>query len=236
MTLRRRTHPAALTARPQETTQTSLGGEPGVHALLLGDAVRDGRLFLPGTMEQRPCPLMLLLHGAGADGSSMLRLVGKMAGAKGCALLAPDARQHTWDFLVGGFGPDVTFLDRALRQVFERCHVDASRVALAGFSDGASYALTLGLANGDLFTHVMAFSPGFMRPPDLQGTPRVFMSHGTEDRVLPIERCSRRIFPQLKEAGYHTRYREFAGPHTLPDAVLAEALAWFTGEAEALGT
>ena len=35
----------------------------------------------------------------------------------------------------------------------------------SGFSDGASYALSLGAANGDLFTHIAAFSPGFMRPP-----------------------------------------------------------------------
>ncbi len=35
-----------------------------------------------------------------------------------------------------------------------------------GFSDGASYALSLGVPNGDLFTHIVAFSPGFMRLPD----------------------------------------------------------------------
>lgn len=37
--------------------------------------------------------------------------------------------------------------------------VDASRVCASGFSDGASYALTLGAANGQLFTHIAAFSP-----------------------------------------------------------------------------
>jgi predicted esterase len=40
-----------------------------------------------------------------------------------------------------------------------------------GFSDGASYALSLGLANGDLFTHVLGFSPGFMRVPRHVGRP-----------------------------------------------------------------
>lgn len=37
----------------------------------------------------------------------------------------------------------------------------------AGFSDGASYALSLGLPNGNLFSHIVAFSPGFMRAPTL---------------------------------------------------------------------
>ena len=225
-------HSAVIAARPQHTVQTDLLSEPGVHSLQLGGEVRDGRLFLPRAAGQHPCPLVLLLHGAGADGSSMLRLMGKVASAHSCVLLAPDARQHTWDFLVGGFGPDVNFLDRALRQVFERCRVDPNRVAIAGFSDGASYALSLGLANGDLFTHVMAFSPGFLRPPQTQGEPKVFVSHGTEDRVLPIDRCSHRIVPQLQEGGYDVAYREFVGPHVVPDEVLTEAMQWFTGEGE----
>ena len=64
-------------------------------------------------------------------------------------------------------------------------------VTVCGFSDGASYALSIGLANGDLFGHVLAWSPGFVAPPEFVGRPRVFVSHGTDDRVLPIDRCSR---------------------------------------------
>ena len=56
-------------------------------------------------------------------------------------------------------------MDQAVHHVFERYSIDPGRIGLAGFSDGASYALSLGVANGDLFTHIMAFSPGFMRPP-----------------------------------------------------------------------
>lgn len=40
--------------------------------------------------------------------------------------------------------------------------IDPAHVAIGGFSDGASCALSLGLVNGDLFTHVMAFSPGLV--------------------------------------------------------------------------
>jgi phospholipase/carboxylesterase len=36
-------------------------------------------------------------------------------------------------------------------------------VALGGFSDGASYALSLDLTNGDLFASLIAFSPGFIQ-------------------------------------------------------------------------
>jgi pimeloyl-ACP methyl ester carboxylesterase len=59
--------------------------------------------------------------------------------------------------------------------------------------------------------------------------PPVFVSHGTRDGVLPIERCSRRIVAQLDREGYEVRYRELDGPHTVPEPVVhKEALGWFT--------
>ena len=130
--------------------------------------------------------------------------------------------------LVGSYGPDVEFIDRALEQTYDHVAVNAEHLAVAGFSDGASYALSVGLTNGDLFTHAIAFSPGFAAPADRRGRPPLFVSHGTRDRVLPIERCSRRIVPQLEREGYEVRYREFDGPHTVPETVAREALEWFT--------
>ncbi len=54
-----------------------------------------------------------------------------------------------------------------------RCPVDTTRLAVGGFSAGASYALSIGLANGDLFGHVLAFPPGFMAPMNTRGRPQV---------------------------------------------------------------
>ena len=108
-------------------------------------------------------------------------------------LLVPDSRGRTWDMILGNYGPDVAFIDQALAQTFSRYALNPARLAIGGFSDGASYALSLGLSNGDLFTHIIAFSPGFMAPAQQQGRPPVFITHGTQDRVLPITRCSRRM-------------------------------------------
>ena len=44
--------------------------------------------------------------------------------------------------MVGGYGPDVVFLDQALKQMFNRLPVDARRLAVTGFSEGASYVLS----------------------------------------------------------------------------------------------
>ena len=58
--------------------------------------------------------------------------------------------------------------------------VDPARLVIGGFSDGASYALSLGLINGQLFRKVAAFSPGFVVTGEPEGKPRVFISHGPQ--------------------------------------------------------
>ena len=199
----------------------------GLRRLALGSG-QEGLLYVPpGHDATREAPLALTLHGAGGDAKSGLSHLIGLADEFGLVLLAPESRGRTWDVLEGGYGPDVGFIDRALGQTFGRLAVDAGRLAITGFSDGASYALSLGLTNGDLFTHAIAFSPGFAAPAERRGEPSVFVSHGTRDRVLPIERCSRRIVPQLEREGYGVRYREFEGPHTVPEGVAREALEWF---------
>ncbi len=175
--------------------------------------------------------MVLLLHGAGGHARQGLDLLRSLADAAGLLLLAPASREHTWDFLVGRrYGPDLALIDRALEQMFSRYAVTPERVAVGGFSDGASYALSLGITNGDLFTHVLAFSPGFMAPAGQRGSPRVFISHGTHDGVLPIDSCSRRIVPRLERDGYDVRYREFDGGHTITPEIALEAVNWFTQE------
>ncbi len=83
--------------------------------------------------------------------------------------------------------------------------------------------------HGGLFTHVLAFSPGFMAPARTEDSPRFFVSHGLRDTVLPIDRTSRRIVPRLEVAGYEVAYREFPDGHTVPPEIARDALAWFLG-------
>ncbi len=209
---------ARLTARPGTTRAEP--PPPGTYALGLATP-RDGLLVVPPDLAPG-APLVVALHGAGGTGRQMADLVTAEAARRGVLVLAPDARALTWDVIRGGFGPDVTFVDQALAGVFGSIAVGP--VAVAGFSDGASYALSLGLANGDLFSHVLAWSPGFMAAPDAVGRPRVFVSHGVDDRVLPIDRCSRRLVPVLRADGYDVRYEEFDGGHVVPPSMVALAL------------
>lgn len=213
-----------LSARPAAVREAA---PKGLHRLNL-ESGRDGLLYVPeGYRVDRPAPLALMLHGAGGNAQQGISLLRSFADESGLLLLAPDARGQTWDVIIDRYGLDVRYIERALAQTFGRYAVDPQRIAAGGFSDGASYALSLGVTNGDLFTHVIAFSPGFMAPAGQKGSPRLFISHGTRDRVLPIERCSRRIVPQVRGAGYDVLYREFDGAHSIPQDIARAAHDWF---------
>lgn len=215
---------ARLAARPKPGAPRTLASGP----LGLGTGGRDGVVQVPATLRDGPVPLLLFLHGATQNGAAMLRRIGPAADAAGVVVVAPDSRDGTWDAIRGSFGEDVAFLNDVLTHVFARLPVDATRLTIGGFSDGASYALSLGLANGDLFPRVMACSPGFIVQAPPQGKPRLFMSHGRSDQILPIDRCSRVIVPRLQAMRYDVTYREFDGRHEIPPAIATEALAWMT--------
>ena len=219
-----------LWSRP---VRTPAGASPvGLWSLRSDNAgSSEGYLYVPADYRtETPAPLVLLLHGAGEDARDGLAQLRGQAEEPGIILLALSSRGPTWDSILdrGRYGADIAAIDRVLEHTFSRCAVDPTRVAVGGYSDGASYALSLGIANGDLFSHVLAFSPGFLAPTGQKDSPRIFVSHGTRDGWLPIDSCSRRIVPQLKRAGYEVHYREFEGGHVVPPDVAREATLWFT--------
>jgi phospholipase/carboxylesterase len=169
-----------------------------------------------------------MLHGAGGFGQDWTRLpTADVFDNPAVIVLAPDSRDRTWDLTLGGFGQDVRFIDDALAIVFRTCNVDPERIALGGFSDGASYALSLGTTNGDLFSSVIAFSPGFYKPAERHGRPKIFISHGRSDGILPIDETSREIIKILKKQGYSVRFDEFEGGHRVPIEEAKQAVRWF---------
>ena len=212
--------PGRIDARPRD----GHGGQTGLLPLGMGTP-RDGFIYVPRAAKS---PLLIMLHGATGKASRVIDHYREAADKYGFIILAPDSRDTTWDVVRGEFGPDVDFIDRALDRVFAQYSIDQHHVAVGGFSDGASYALSLGITNGDLFTHVLAFSPGFAVPSTRRGMPRIFIAHGTEDEILPIDRTSRRMVPRLRAAGYTVEYVEFDGPHTVTSDVADRAFRWFT--------
>jgi phospholipase/carboxylesterase len=199
---------------------------------LLVDGKRRGLIYVPTSYTPaEPLPLVLLLHGATGHAGMWFGSYAERGEAARFILVAPDSYGSTWDIALGrGFRDDAGRIDRALGAVFATYAVDPKRIAIAGFSDGAAYALSLGLANGDLFDRVIAYSPGFYAKSTPRGTPRIFISHGKADVVLPIDGTSRSIVSWLRGAGYTVRYLEFDGGHEVPPTISDLAIAWLRSE------
>ena len=214
-----------ISARPHPPTKSAT---PGLQPMGL-DKTRDALLYVPKRYRADvPAPLAVLLHGAGQAADELMGPMQPLADETGMVLVAPNSRDSSWDIRYGAFGADVTFINTMLERVFDQVRVNASRIALCGFSDGASYALSIGLINGDLFSRVLAMSPGFMVNPHPVGKPKIFVTHGTRDQILDIDRTSRVLVPQLKNAGYDVEYREFDGRHGVSPPLLRDAVTWMT--------
>lgn len=189
---------------------------------------RGGLIYIPSTYDStHPTPLLIIFHGAGGISKNILPLVQSFADEFNFIVFAPDSRDATWDIIIDDYGPDVLFTNKALEYIFNTYNINQKKVAMAGFSDGASYALSLGLTNGSIVTHILAFSPGFVAPSIQQGHPRIYVCHGKTDSILPIDRCSRQLVPALRQTGYNVDYIEFEEGHIIPPARVREAIEMF---------
>lgn len=182
---------------------------------------RDAILFVPSGLDALDeVPLFIMFHGAGGFPEKVLPCIEEHAERDKFLILAPHSTYATWDIVIGGSGPDLERLRQALIEVTSRYRIDRRHLAFAGFSDGASYALSIGITNGDIASHVIAFSGGFMSIFMQEGAPKVFIAHGLNDEQLPIETSGRANANKLKAVGYDVQFVEFDGLHVIqPDAV-----------------
>lgn len=215
------------------------GAEPSAEPLPAGrhalsfDAGREAVLVVPDGLDTGgPVPLLVMFHGAGGEANRVLPHLVPHARKRKFLLLAPQSMFVTWDIVVGGHGPDLQRLDAALSTVARHFRLDPARLAFAGFSDGGSYALSTGVTNGDVASHVIGLSAGFMNTFTQAGTPRVFLAHGRADRQLPIETSARPHAKRLLDSGHDLTLQPFDGDHVIVPWVVARAVDFFLGTPE----
>lgn len=215
--------PSSAVARAQAPGEFKYGES----RLGISDDDRDGTLYVPKSYKPgTPMPVVMWLHGLAGSGEGSRGLF-PLAEEFGFIVIAPESRRLTWGNEIPGFDDDVHFLGPAYRHVANLVDFDLEHVALAGVSDGAGYALSMGLAYGNVFNHLMVFAGGLMIPFRKQGKPRIFFAHGVNDTNMPIDLTARKFVPQLKAEGYDVTYHEFQGGHRVPPAETREAFKWF---------
>lgn len=194
--------------------------------------MRDGTLFVPKSYQPgTPMPLLIMLHGFSGWGDNQRRLF-DLAEELGFIVMTPESRDITWGREAPGFDDDVRYIGAAFRHVGGLVNIDFDRVALGGQSDGAGYALTMGLAYGDTFNHLIILAGAhLLEPIRRQGKPKIFVAHGVKDATMPIDVSGRANVKQLKDEGYDVTYHEHEGGHGTPAEITREAILWFLGKA-----
>lgn len=232
-------NPASAAAPATPQTPAAPGNQPpiadpdaipyGQTKLNLSDDLRDGSLYVPKSYrEDTPAPVIVMLHGYSGFGDEM-KSTFTLAEEFGVVIVAPDSRDVTWGRSAPGFDQDVRFIGAAFRKASSLLNLDPDRVALGGRSDGAGYALSMGLAYGDTFNHLIVIAGGQMAPVRRKGKPKIFIAHGIDDKAMPIDRTGRLFQKQLKDEGYDVTYSEYEGGHATPVYVVREAFAWLVG-------
>lgn len=197
--------------------------------------------YRPAGLGDGPAPLLVLLHGLGGGPEDMIDRFRAEADRRGVVLVAPKSRGQTWDLLTdrsanalaagrARLSDDPPRITRALRAVAARMAIDQGRIALGGFSDGASYAITIGTSAPALFSTLLIFSPGMdqVTPGDHHGQ-RAFIAHGDHDPVLSQEQTRTRFVPVLEKAGVTVMFAPFSGDHELKSASITQAFAFWLG-------
>ena len=201
--------------------------------------------YLPRGLDRSPRPLLVALHGAGGEPADVLAAWRDYADRNRIVLLIPRSIKGTWDMVedlksrLGAemnvqprFGKDLQAIDDALADLFARVAIDARRIGLIGFSDGASYAISVGTANPRLFSAVIALSPGHSFAAKYDKAQRVFVSHGERDQILPFSNA-RAIVARMRGRGMTVQFEPFEGRHEVPAAIRDKAIAFFVDEAAA---
>jgi predicted esterase len=207
---------------------TAITATHGRELALPDDAVA----YIPASAGPHP-PLLVLLHGAGRERLTMTQHFEAEADKRGIMLLAPTSRGPTWDAIsvakeapdpgsalaerLGhrfGRSRDSDRVEAAIANLAKIVPVDRSRTVLAGFSDGATFALAMGMSKAHPFAAVIAWSPGI--PIETDGPARgrrVFVSHGRQDPLLSFDTTCAEIVPLLQSEGANVTFLPFDGGH-----------------------
>jgi phospholipase/carboxylesterase len=110
--------------------------------------------------------------------------------------------------------------------------VSASRLVLAGFSQGGALALHTGLRHPERLAGILALScflPLAERvaaeaSPANRDVP-IFLAHGTHDPLIPLARA-RQAYHVLTGLRYPVQWHEYAMPHSVCDAEIRDVGAW----------
>lgn len=191
-------------------------------------------------------PLVLLLHGAGGDETSLLPLARRLPAHVHRVLLRAPRRMarggHYWyPVRFGQHDTEVNLqqVEAARRRLLaflgeleQGCRFDPRQLYLVGFSQGGALASTLALSSPGRVRGLAMLGSRLLShlepTPDLApalATLQVFMGHGRQDEVLRLVHAERAA-AALRAAGAPVSWRLYEAGHELALPMVEDAAAW----------
>ncbi|MFB6120246.1 MAG: alpha/beta hydrolase [Halobacteriaceae archaeon] len=207
----------------------------------MADLPLEHRSRPPETHTGDPSPAAVVVHGLGADEGDLLPLATRFPdGHHVLSVRAPDPHGpgFSWFDFDGGDPADARpvaedfrrsrdLLDRFVDAAVERYGLDAERVGLFGFSQGAVLGMGSLVEAPERYAWAVAahgFYPDDCVPAERIDRP-VFVSGGAVDAVVPPERAERAA-DRLREVGCDVTERTYETGHRIDDAEADDAGAW----------
>jgi phospholipase/carboxylesterase len=201
-----------------------------------------------------PAATVIWLHGLGADGYDFVDIVPalRLPGTPAVRFVFPHAPMRpvtinqgmvmrAWYDVRNDAGarredePGVRESQRRIDALIAREKargVSASRLVLAGFSQGGAMALQTGLRHPERLAGVMALSCFLPLPDTLAAEASaanrdvaIFLAHGVHDPLIPLARA-RHAHEALTGLGYRVEWRDYPMPHAVCDAEIRDIAAW----------
>ena len=198
----------------------------------------------------RPEAAVIWLHGLGADGHDFEPIVPELRLKKAVRFIFPHApirpvtinqgmRMRAWyDILQLGGGPEDEAGLRASQKITEELvraqGLPASKIVLAGFSQGGAIVLQTALRYPERLAGVIALSTylpiaatvAAERSEANKDLP-VFMAHGQYDDLIPLSRA-RASREYLEKLGYKIEWHDYPMPHSVCAPEIADISAFFS--------
>jgi len=203
------------------TLLVALAPPPAAAEKVLKESVRsEGKdrtyyLFVPDKVgPAAPAPLVVLLHGSGRNGLSLVEKWKELAKKEGLIIVGPDASDSR-GWRIPEDGPD--FIRDLVEALKAKHPINPRRVYLFGHSAGAGQALYLSVLESEYFaaTAVHAGAVGQEANPLMERAPRkipiaIFVGTNDDFFPLPVVRATR---DALNARGFKAELTEIKG-HT----------------------
>lgn len=193
----------------------------------------------------RPYPMIVCLHGRGADMRDLAGLAPAIDQA-GYLYVCPNApvtipigpgyTGRAWYEPAANPSPAaieqaLTALDGTIRDVFAQYQMAAGQAILLGFSQGGAMTYRYGLLRPEMFAGLVILSGALRHPeallphlPAVRDQP-IFIAHGAYDQVVPVD-LSRDAVDFLKAQGYQPSYHEYPMGHEINLEVVNDLIPW----------